>query len=185
MSKTAAVLLADGFETIEAFAPVDVLTRGGAEVIRVSCMESTTVLSAQGIPTLADVLLSQVNLADIDCLIVPGGMEGVNNLRRTPGVKEELHRRLEHNELLCVICAAPMLLAEEGLLKGRNATCYPGCDTDFPHHVRPAENGVYRDNNLISASGPAYALPFGIEIAKVLLGEGVGNQVAKDMLVKS
>lgn len=184
MMSTAAILLADGFETVEAFAPIDVLTRAGAEVIRVSCMEQPTVFSAQGIPTVCDVRLSEIDFSDVDCLIVPGGMGGVDNLRITPGVKEELKRRVEANKLLCVICAAPMLLAELGLLEGRKVTCYPGCDKDFPVSVRPSKNGVYKDENLISASGPAYGLAFGIEIAKALVGEKAAQDVAEGMLME-
>lgn len=183
MMSAAAILLADGFETMEAFGPVNVLTRAGAEVIRVSCMEQPTVFSAQGIPTVCDVKLTEIELSDVDCLIVPGGMGGVDNLRETPGVKDELKRRVQANELLCVICAAPMLLAELGLLEGRNVTCYPGCDIDFPAGVRPSKNGVYKDQNLISASGPAYGLAFGVEIAKALVGEKAAQDVAQGMLI--
>lgn len=182
MATTVAILLADGFETIEALAPIDVLTRGEADVVRVSCMEDKTVLSAQGIPVVCDTQLSDINLEDVDCLIIPGGMEGVNNLRKTAGVKEELERRMENDELTCAICAGPMLLAELDLLENRKATVYPGCDTDFPDGVRPKENGVYTDGNLITASGPAFALPFGFEIAKAVLGEETAKSLAEGML---
>lgn len=182
MTKTTAILLADGFETIEALAPADVLTRGGADVFLVSCMENKTVLSAQGIPTVCDCLLGDVNLEDVDCLIVPGGMEGVDNLRRIEGVREELIRRMKNAGMTCAICAGPMLLAELNLLENRTATVYPGCDADFPEGVRPKENGVYRDKNLITASGPAFALPFGFEIAKALLGEETATTLTDAML---
>ncbi len=183
MAKTCAVLLADGFETIEALAPADCLARAGAQVSRAGCTGST-VTSAQGVPVVCDAELTDVDLASFDLVIVPGGLGGVDNLRACPAVAAELKRRAASSDLLGCICAAPALLAENGLLDGRVATCYPGCDTDFPAGVRPEKNGVYRDGNLVTASGPAFAVPFGLALVAALLGEEDARRVASAMLVE-
>lgn len=183
MAKTCAVLLADGFETIEALAPLDCMARAGAQVSRVGCT-GATVTSAQGAPVVCDVELADADLASFDLVVVPGGLGGVDNLRACPAVIAELKRRIADSDLIGCICAGPALLAENGLLEGRVATCYPGCDTDFPAGVRPEKNGVYRDGNLITASGPAFAVPFGLALTAALLGDDAADRVASAMLVE-
>lgn len=183
MTKTCALLLADGFETIEALAPLDALTRAGVAVTRVACgpKDGLGAVSSHGVPVACDAKVDDVDLSSFDLVVVPGGA-GVDNLRECAPVMAELVRRMGAGELLGAICAAPRLLAEQHLLDGRTATCYPGCETDFPDGVRPDELGVYRDGDLVTASGPAFALPFGLALVALLLGDGARDQVASAML---
>lgn len=183
MTKTCALLLADGFETIEALAPLDALTRAGVAVTRVACGpgEGLVATSSHGVPVTCDVKVAEAGLPSFDLVVVPGGA-GVDNLRGSVPVMAELVRRMGAGELLGAICAAPRLLAESHLLDGRTATCYPGCETDFPAGVRPDELGVYRDGNLVTASGPAFALPFGLALVALLLGDDAREKVASAML---
>lgn len=182
MEKTCAVLLADGFETVEALGPLDCLDRGGVRVTRVGC-PGAVATSSNGVPVTCDATLAETDLPAFDLVVVPGGSVGVDNLRSLDAVSRELRRRMGEGGLLGCICAAPMLLAENGLLDGRTATCYPGCETDFPAGVRPAENGVYRDGNLVTASGPGFALPFGLALVAALVGDGARDSVASAMLL--
>jgi 4-methyl-5(b-hydroxyethyl)-thiazole monophosphate biosynthesis len=75
------------------------------------------------------------------------------------------------------ICAAPAILAELGLLEGRVATCFPGFDKNFPAGVRPAEEGVYVDGDLVTASGMGWALPFSLEIVRAIGGTAAVDKV--------
>ncbi|MCH3968225.1 MAG: DJ-1/PfpI family protein [Atopobiaceae bacterium] len=172
----AAVLLADGFETIEALTVTDVLRRAGVDVADVSCMRSLTVTSSQQVPVVADVLIDDYDFDACDWVVCPGGIPGTPNLRAQQRVCDLLARFMDHGHV-AAICAAPSILAELGLLEGRRATCFPCCDKDFPAGVRPAEEGVYVDGNLITASGMGWALPFSLEIVRAIGGASAVDKV--------
>lgn len=178
-----AILLADGFETIEALAPADVLRRGGQDVALVTINERPQVTTAHGIGVKCDATLAGYDFAGCDLIVLPGGMPGTTNLRANERVCE-LTREFLATRKLGAICAAPSILAELGLLGGRTATCYPGCEGAFPAGVRPAELGVYADGNLVTASGPGYAVDFGLALLELLEGKDAADRVAAGMLVE-
>lgn len=177
-----AFLLADGFETIEVLTPLDILRRGEQDVSLVSCKDRLRVTTAQRVTLACDDLLTSYNFDTCDMIVLPGGGDGVKRLRANERVCE-LVQTFMRSKSVGAICAAPSILAELGLLEGRHATCYPGWDTAFPAGVRPDELGVIRDGNLITGSGPAYALPFGLALLDALAGKDVRDRVAHDMLV--
>ena len=110
------VPLANGFEDIEAVAIVDVLRRGGVEVVTASIHETPDVRSAHGIPMKADALFSSVSDGDFDAIVLPGGGEGTENLRNCEPLHQRLRRQNEEHGLLCAICAAPTVLVAAGAL---------------------------------------------------------------------
>ena len=109
---------------------------------------------------------------------------GVDNLGKSARVVAELRRRMEAGELVAAICAGPMVLANAGLLTGRKAVCYPGCEEGWPAGIYQAGKDVFVDGNLITATGPGTALPFGIQILRTLEGDKVADDVAAGMLLK-
>ncbi len=186
MTKTAAILLGDGFEPIEVIAPVDALRRGGVQVDTVSVMDGRFVQASQGITVQADYGVGDVDLDGYDMLIVPGGSGGVENLSKCNVLLDALKRQNAGDKAVASICAGPTILAKLGILDGKKATCYPGLQSTFPESTQYQEAlGVYRDGNLLTASGPGEALNFGIEALRMLMGDAVADQVAKDMLVRS
>lgn len=179
-----AMMLGDGFEPVEAVAPTDALRRGGVEVTLVSVMPTREVTAGQGITVQADALVGDVDLMAFDAICVPGGEGGVANLKECDKLAEALPGFMnDDNRLVASICAGPTVLSELGLLNGRTATCYPGCEEGFPAGTYPGQ-GIYVDGNLVTASGPAYALGFGIEILRQLAGDATADQVAAGMLVE-
>ena len=124
--KKAIVFLANGFEEMEALGTIDILRRGGIEVTTVSITEETVVTGAHNVPVIADTTLDKATLNQADALILPGGMPGASNLNNSEAVKEALLQQYREGKIVAAICAAPMVLGGLGLLKGRNATCYPG-----------------------------------------------------------
>ncbi len=196
----AAVMLGEGFETIEALTAVDVLRRAGVEVTTVSVMPTREVVSAQGVPVAADALVAgagvadgavaagvadggAVDLAGFDAIILPGGMGGYENLSACAPLRAALAEQLAAGRLVAAICAAPMFLAHLGLLDGRRATCYPGCEDVFPAGAYQPDD-VVRDGNLVTGSGPAKSLPFALAVLAALAGEDAAAQVASDMLAR-
>ena len=184
MAKSAVVFLADGCEPLEVVAPVDALRRGGVEVVLAAVSDDLTVRAAHGIRLEADAPLSTLDLTQFDIAIVPGGSVGVDNLGKSQRVVAELTRRMEADELVAAICAGPMVLANAGLLAGRKAVCYPGCQDGWTPGIYQAGKRVFVDGNLITAVGPGAALSFGIKILEVLKNEDIASDVAAGMLVK-
>ena len=176
------VFLADGFEDIEALIPVDVLRRGGVEVITVSTVEdSQIVTSAHGVQMVADEMFDDCDYSDADLLMLPGGMPGASNLFAHKGVCEAIIRQYQSGKRLSAICAAPaVVLAQLGVLNGHRATCYPG----FEQLLTKAEytgDLVTVDGQITTAEGPAAALPYAYELLGQLVNRDTARQVAVGM----
>ncbi len=182
MKKTVALVLADGFETIEVMAPLDALRRGGVDVTTISIMDGDQVISGQNIMVCADKQLNDVDLLSYDMLIVPGGSQGVENLSHCKPFMEALRTFMDEDKLVGAICAGPTLLADLHVLDGRIATCYPGAQTNFPKNTYQAPLGVYVDKNLITASGPGQALSFGLTLLEIIKGKEIADTVADGLL---
>lgn len=169
---------------VEVVAPVDALRRGGVDVVLAAVSDDLTVRAAQAVTLQADAPLSTLDLTQFDIAIVPGGSVGVDNLGKSQRVVAELTRRMEAGEYVAAICAGPMVLANAGLLTGRKAVCYPGCEEGWPADIYQAGKDVFVDGNLITATGPGTALSFGIQILRSLEGDKVADEVASGMLLK-
>lgn len=185
MTKTAAVFLGEGCEPTEAVAPVDILTRGGVAVTCVSVMPTLEVRSAYGATLRADALVGDVDLGSFDALVLPGGMGGFENLSVCEALCAELRAATaDEKRVVAAICAAPMLLANLGLLEGRTATCYPGCEEGtFPAGAYQRVIGAHHSGNIVTASGPGQAYEFGFAVLEALEGAEAVARVKADMLL--
>lgn len=177
----ALVLFADGFEDIEAVTAVDVLRRGGVEVVTASITDSNEVTGAHGITMRTDALLADVADGEFDALVLPGGGPGTENLKNSPAVIDRIRRQKESGRLLCAICAAPTVLVEAGVLEPeQHVTCYPTCSVDLD---RPCANvPVVADGNVITGQAPGSALLFALVMVQTLMGEKVAQKVARGMV---
>jgi 4-methyl-5(b-hydroxyethyl)-thiazole monophosphate biosynthesis len=119
---------ADGFEEIEAITPVDVLRRAGCDVITISITGKKDVHGAHGITVMADKVFDDVNYAQADMIVLPGGQPGSNNLNKHEELKKQIKAFHEQGKFVAAICAAPLVLGSMGILKGRKATCFPGVE---------------------------------------------------------
>ena len=162
------VFMANGFEDIEALAPIDILRRGGQEVITVSINNEREVESAHGVTILADTTFNQAgDFSDADLLMLPGGMPGAANLDMHEGVRKALLRQAGEGKMIGAICAAPFILGKLGILKGRKATCYPG----FENYLEGADytaSLVSVDGNIITGRGPGAAMTYGYTLLRCL-----------------
>ena len=104
---------------------------------------------------------------DTDVIILPGGYEGVDNMKESSLLKDSLKKRNENNQLIAAICAAPAVLNEAGILEGRTWTCYPGVADQISAGTYTAEKFVI-DGSLLTAKGPAMAWAFAYKIADLL-----------------
>lgn len=183
MTKKAVVLLAEGFEELEALSPVDVLRRAGVEVT-VAGVGGLNIKSAHDVTVAADVLLDKLS-GDFDMVILPGGMPGSKNLGDSPAARALTEKMLAGGKLVASICAAPVFtLAAWGMLDNKKATCYAGMEKMFPPSVKFSSERVVVDGAITTSRGPGTALDFAFALAAQLVGQGVADKVAGDMLVK-
>jgi len=172
--------LANGFEEIEALAPVDILRRGGVEVVTVSVNGTQYVESSHGVTVKADAMFEDVDLKDADMLLLPGGLPGSTNLRDHAGVCDALLKQAERNGRIGAICAAPMVLGKLGLLRGKRATCSPG----FEKYLDGADYTAdlfTTDGNIITGEGPAATLPYAYEILSFFAPKEVVDKLKHGM----
>ncbi|OGX12238.1 MAG: hypothetical protein A2351_05030 [Omnitrophica bacterium RIFOXYB12_FULL_50_7] len=184
MTKTALVILAEGFEEVEAIAPIDVLRRAGVRVT-IAGATDLRVKSSRKICVEADMLLK--DLAGMpDAVILPGGLPGATNLAKSGEVASLVKKMNSAGKLVAAICAAPaVVLAPIGILDGKKATCYPGCESDFSTKTIHSTERVVVDGNIITSQGPGTALEFALEIVAQLMGKDMADNVRGKMLIEA
>ena len=180
------VFLADGFEDVEALIPVDVLRRGGVEVVTVSTTEFPLVESAHGVNIEADIQFEQGDYTDADLLMLPGGMPGASNLFAHEGVCKAVLAQAAAGKKVAAICAAPaVVLAQLGILEGKKATCYPGFEQSLKDNgAQYTGDLVTVDGNITTGEGPAAAFPYAYEVLSQLVDKNTSDQIAEGMRFK-
>jgi len=177
------VLLADGFEEIEAVAIIDVLRRAELAVTIVGT-SAKSVTGSHGIRIEADTTLEQRAETTWDAVVLPGGLPGATNLRDDERVQALLRRQHAAARPLAAICAAPIALGAAGVLDGRRATCYPGFE-DGLHGARASDERVVVDGHIITSRGPGTAIEFALALVARLKDERTARQLEKGMLVRA
>ena len=176
------LFLANGFEEIEALAPLDVLRRAGVPVTTVG-VGSDSSLGAHGIRVQADIPDTLYRDASPDMIILPGGMPGSEHLDTSRTVDAALCAAARNDAYLCAICAAPMVLGKRGYLQGKRAVCYPG----FEEYLKGAaitDARVERDGKVITAKGMGAALEFGLALVEVLCGKEKADAIASSVFAQ-
>ena len=175
------ILLADGFEELEAVTIIDVLRRSGVRVTLLG-VAGLSVRGAHGIVLQADALLADEHHRAWDMVVLPGGQPGANTLRDNAAVQDLIKRQMERKGRMAAICAAPIALAKAGALNGKQATCYPGFEPELAHAVLQSQ-AVVEDGSVTTSRGPGTAIQFALALATQLAGGARADQVAHDMLV--
>ncbi len=181
MSKVV-VLLADGFEEVEAMAIVDVLRRAEITVV-IAGLHEGAVTSARKVRVLPDTIIDTVRSDDFDMIVLPGGQPGADNLNADPRVRSLVRSFYAGGKLTGAICAAPYVLANAGVLDGRHATSFPSYRSRLGTAVYE-EKTVVEDGNVLTSQGPGTAIAFGLAIVRKLSGEEKARKIREAMLVK-
>ena len=182
-TKKVYLLLADGFELIEAMTPVDVLRRAGVEVVTVSVAGRRMVESSNGVHLEADALPSEVDWEGGEALVLPGGYPGYENLRKNEHVGRLGKQYLAEGKIVGAICGAPIVLQEYGIGCGRRVTghsCIREQMTDFDYTGQPVE----RDSNLITSIGAGHALAFSFALLEAICGSEAVEKVKPGMEIR-
>lgn len=179
MSKVA-VLLADGFEEIEATTIIDVLRRAEVEVDVIG-VDKLDVTGAHRLGMRADLVLGKQR-AVYEMLILPGGLPGAHTLRDHAGVQALIEQHHKAGKWLAAICAAPIALGKARVLEGKKATCYPSFEGELTG-ATPVTDRVVQDGKVVTSRGPGTALDFALHLAELLRGKQVAADVRTGMLV--
>ena len=176
------VLLADGFEEIEAITPVDMLRRAGIEVVVVG-VTGLAVTGAHGVTVSADTTITEARFVNgLEMVVLPGGGVGTENLASSADVAELLRSAYEAGCYLSAICAAPSVLGKYGYLRGREAVCFPGFESRL-EGARISSGRVVVDERVITAKGAGCAVEFAAALIAVLRGQATADRVTEAMFV--
>ena len=178
--KKIVLFLADGTEECEALITVDLLKRAGFNVTTASVMDKKLVTTSSNIKIYADEMAADLNYEEFDMLILPGGMPGTKYLGESETVCNAVNKFNEESKPIAAICAAPSVLGKLGVLQGKKAICYPGFE-DALNGATISDVDPVTDTNITTASGLGHAIPFALEIIKVLENEETANKVAREI----
>ncbi len=162
------VFLAEGFEEMEAIAPIDLLRRAGCEVVTVA-VGDPLVNGAHGIPVQADITADRVAYENVEAVILPGGMPGTLNLEASAAVQQMLDYAWKNDLVIGAICAAPSVLGHKGFLDGKRAVCYPGFENELRGATVTTEP-VAVDGRIVTAKGAGVGTEFGLALVEMLVG---------------
>ena len=175
------VFLAEGFEEVEALTVVDYLRRVDIAVDTVSITDDRQVKGAHDIVVVADKTIDELDLENYTTVVIPGGMPGASNLRDNEKVTNIVKEIYEKQKLVAAICAGPIVLHKAGILHDKLVTSFPGFEEELTGSVYTGKD-VERDNNIITARGPYFAVDFALEIVDYLLGEEKVKELKESIL---
>lgn len=177
------IMLADGFECVEALAPIDVMQRAGVELCRVAVGNSLDVVSSHGLVTLrCDVLIADADLSDGDAIILPGGNPGYINLRNSEEVCRAVGDYYAAGRIVAAICGAPTVLAKAGVARGSRITCHSSVIGDMGDYCYEG-GSVVEDGSLITAAGAGVSVEFALAVVRRIVSAEVLSRVRSSMEV--
>ena len=173
------IILAEGFEEVEAISPIDLLRRANILITTCSISNFLNVKGAHDIIIQADQLSNQINIEEYNGIILPGGMPGTLNLSKSAYVKKFVLDIFNRHGLVAAICAAPMILSDLNILQNKSATCY----YDYQSRIKCAQvhprAQVVVDDNVITSQGMGTAMAFGLTILEYIEGKELAGSIAK------
>ncbi len=173
------IFLADGFEEVEALAPLDILRRANLPVKTVG-VTGKTVTGSHGIPVVADCEIGEVGTDGLTAVILPGGMPGTTNLEACDRLMKLVDHAAEQGLVIGAICAAPSILGHRGILNGKRATCFPGFESHLTG-ARHTDEPAVIDGNIVTGWGAGGALEFGLALLEVLTDRATAEKMRRSM----
>jgi 4-methyl-5(b-hydroxyethyl)-thiazole monophosphate biosynthesis len=174
------IVLANGFEEVEALTVVDLLRRVDLKVT-IAGLERKYVTGSHDITVQCDSYYQEIEEKKYDCLILPGGQPGTNNLKSNPRVIEWVKSFYSSNRMVAAICAAPIVLHKAGILAGKKVTSFPSEKEVFKDSIY-LKDAVVQDGNIITSRGVGTAIDFALKIVENKKGEETANQLARLIL---
>lgn len=175
--------LTTGFEEIELVSVADVLRRADLRVTLASLASSLEVKGAHNITIKADCLLKTLEVDDFDAIVMHGGMDGVHNMLASSALLQIIEDFGRKKKIIGAICAAPLVLDDLKMLT-QDFCCYPGCERMMKNtQNKRLDLGFKTSQNIITGTGPAFAMSFAIEIVRNLIGDSFAQELQKELLL--
>ena len=181
--KKVIILIADGFEEIEAVSVIDICRRASIDVT-IAAVENIVLRGAHDIKITADMMIEDANYADYDMVVLPGGLPNAFTLAENTKVQNFLKDMKRSKRLIGAICAAPYALHTAEVLN-QNYTCYPSFEEKIGDEGYTSSQSFVIDNDVITSRGPATAMEFALQIVKLLCNEDRYNQIKEALLLHS
>lgn len=177
------ICLVEGFEIVEAMAPIDMLRRAGITVDIVSVFNEEYVKSAQNVVVKTDKNLKDINLNEYSLIILPGGA-GTNNYYDSTQLLDSLKKHNSDGKYIAAICAAPSVFANIGLLDGKKANSFPTFRKYLieGNAILQENERVVVDTNVITARGAGVSIDFGLELVEILLGKEKRKEIENSIV---
>lgn len=176
------IVLGKGFEEMEAVVPCDLLRRAGVEAQFVG-IGGLEILGSRGITVKADCTEAEADWQNADMIVLPGGLGGVASIRASRTVMQAVRDQYAKGKYLAAICAAPTILAQLGVTDGKQATCYPGMESEMGDAVMQ-DVGAITDGNIITGRAAGAAFDFGLALICALCGREKANEVAAEVVCR-
>ncbi|MCX8065205.1 MAG: DJ-1/PfpI family protein [Candidatus Hydrogenedentes bacterium] len=177
------VILAQGCEEVEAVTPIDLLNRAGVEVVTASLDDDKVIRASHGALLMSERTLDEVLSEKFDMVVLPGGLPGADYLGNDSRVVSLIKEMAQEGKYVCAICAAPRILAKNGLLDGKKATAYPGIlKKEENPGICIVDERVVVDGNIITGRGPGVAIDFALALIEALEGRDVRNKVEASLV---
>ena len=177
------VLLGTGFEEIEALTPVDLLRRAGVPVKTVG-LNGKTVFGGHAIGVACDLTIEELDTADAEMIVLPGGLGGVASIRACGRALEAVKAVHGNGKFVAAICAGPTVLADLGLLTGRKATCYPGQIPNMRDALVVENAACVTDGKVITGTSAGTAVPFALALIEALKGADAAKVIADQIVIR-
>ena len=177
------ILLGNGFEEVEAIAPLDLLRRAGVEVLTVG-LNGKTIQGAHNISIVADIEVGEMDLTAMDMIVLPGGLGGVAAIRASAEAMNAIRFAWENGKFVAAICAGPTVLADLQITDGLTATCYPSCKKMMGEANYTPDVPCIRDGRVITGTSAGCAVPFGLALVEALKGEAAAKAVAEAFVIR-
>ena len=177
------VLLGTGFEEIEALTPVDLLRRAGVPVKTVG-LNGKTVFGGHAIGVACDLTIDELDIADAELIVLPGGLGGVASIRACDRALEAVKAVHDNGKYVAAICAGPTVLADLGLLTGRKATCYPGQIPNMRDALVVENAACVTDGKIITGTSAGTATAFALALIEALKGSDAARAIADQIVIR-
>ena len=177
------LLLGTGFEEVEAITPLDLMRRAGIDVMTVG-INGKIVYGGHGIGIEADTTLPELDLTDLEMIVLPGGLGGVTSARASQETLDALKFAWDNGKFVAAICAGPTVLADLGITDGKQATCYPGCESGMGNANMLPGAACVRDGKLITGTSAGCAVAFGLALVAALKGDAAAKAVEDQIVIR-
>ena len=176
-------LLGTGFEETEAIAPLDLLRRAGIPVMTVG-LNGKTVYGGHNIGIETDITVGQMDLTDLDMIVLPGGLGGVQSIRDCEEALNAISFAWENNKYVAAICAGPTILADLHITDNKKVVCYPGCEDAMGSASVDPSLPCVQDGKIITGASAGCAVSFGLQLIRALKGDEAAESIRKQIVIR-